>query len=69
MSVPGPVTAIVEGKDHAYRSPQHDGSAKTQLTNVDANDTSPRFSPDGETIVFARDKTYWKRLALLGNRE
>jgi dipeptidyl aminopeptidase/acylaminoacyl peptidase len=69
MSVPGPVTAIVEGEDHAYRSPQHDGSAKTQLTNIDATDTWPRFSPDGETIVFARDKTYRKRLNSIGNRE
>jgi Tol biopolymer transport system component len=40
------------------------GGAKTQLTDIDANDTSPRFSPDGETIVFARDKTYnWGGLA------
>jgi len=42
----------------------NDGSAKTQLTYIDANDTSPRFSPDGKTIVFARDKTYtWGGLA------
>lgn len=41
-----------------------DGSAKTQLTNIDANDTSPRFSRDGKTIVFARDKSYiWGGLA------
>ena len=29
-----------------------------QLFRNDANDTSPRFSPDGSRIVFARDKTY-----------
>ena len=41
-----------------------DRGAKTQLTDIDANDTSPRFSPGGETIVFARDKTYnWGGLA------
>jgi len=43
--------------DHIFTI-QHDGSAKTQLTDIDANDTSPRFAPDGKTIVFARDKTY-----------
>lgn len=49
--------------DHIF-TVRHDGSAKTQLTDMDANDTSPRFSPDGETIVFARDKTYnWGGLA------
>jgi Tol biopolymer transport system component len=49
--------------DHIFTM-QHDGSAKTQLTDVDANDTSPRFSPDGKMIVFARDKTYtWGGLA------
>lgn len=41
-----------------------DGASKTQLTDIDANDTSPRFSPDGTMIVFARDKTYaWGGLA------
>lgn len=49
--------------DHIFTI-RHDGTAKTQLTDVDANDTSPRFSPDGNTIVFARDKTYiWGGLA------
>jgi Tol biopolymer transport system component len=49
--------------DHIFTI-RHDGSARTQLTDIDANDTSPRFSPDGETIVFARDKTYnWGGLA------
>ena len=49
--------------DHIFTMRQ-DGSAKTQLTDIDANDTSPRFSPDGKTIVFARDKTYnWGGLA------
>jgi Tol biopolymer transport system component len=49
--------------DHIF-SIRHDGSERTQLTNIDANDTSPRFSPDGKTIVFARDKTYnWGGLA------
>jgi TolB protein len=49
--------------DHIFTI-RHDGSAKTQLTDIDANDTSPRFSPDGKTIVFARDKTYiWGGLA------
>jgi len=49
--------------DHIFTI-RHDGSAKTQLTDMDANDTSPRFSPDGEMIVFARDKTYnWGGMA------
>ena len=49
--------------DHIFTI-QADGSAKTQLTDIDANDTSPRFAPDGKTIVFARDKTYnWGGLA------
>ncbi len=49
--------------DHIFTI-QRDGSAKTQLTDIDANDTSPRFAPDGKTIVFARDKTYnWGGLA------
>ncbi len=29
-----------------------------QLTDIDANDTTPRFSLDGSMVVFARDKTY-----------
>jgi Tol biopolymer transport system component len=34
------------------------------LADADANDTSPRFSPDGSMVVFARDKTYiWGGLA------
>ena len=49
--------------DHIFSS-RLNGSEKTQLTNIDANDTSPRFSPNGKTIVFARDKTYiWGGLA------
>ena len=41
-----------------------DGSENTQLTDIDANDTTPCFSPDGKLIVFARDKTYqWGGLA------
>jgi Tol biopolymer transport system component len=49
--------------DHIFTI-QADGSEKTQLTDIDANDTSPQFSPDGKTIVFARDKTYiWGGLA------
>ena len=49
--------------DHIFTI-RRDGSAKTQLTDIDANDTSPRFSPDATTIVFARDKTYnWGGLA------
>lgn len=49
--------------DHIFTI-RRDGTAKTQLTDVDANDTSPRFSPDGKTIAFARDKTYqWGGLA------
>jgi hypothetical protein len=33
-------------------------NAPWELTHIDANDTSPRFSPDGRMIVLARDKTY-----------
>lgn len=41
-----------------------DGTSKVQLTDADANDVTPRFSPDGRTIVFARDETYeWGGLA------
>ena len=35
-----------------------DGKSKKQLTFEDCNDVSPRFSPDGSWVVFARDKTY-----------
>ncbi len=35
-----------------------DGKSLKQLTNLDANDASPAFSPDGSLIVFTRDKTY-----------
>jgi Tol biopolymer transport system component len=43
---------------------RRNGSLKTQRTDIDANDTAPRFSPDGKTIVFARDTTYnWGGLA------
>lgn len=41
-----------------------DGAGPRQLTNADANDAFPRFSPDGSQIVFERDKTYiWGGLA------
>ena len=41
-----------------------DGSSKQQLTNVDANDMDPEFSPEGNQVVFTRDKTYgWGGLA------
>jgi Tol biopolymer transport system component len=35
-----------------------DGAAAKQLTRADANDSSPRVSPDGSLVAFARDKTY-----------
>ena len=41
-----------------------DGKTVKQLTDEDANDASPTFSPDGSLIVFTRDKTYnWGGLA------
>jgi hypothetical protein len=43
--------------DHVFTMAR-DGTAKTQLTHADGNDTSPSFSPDGSMIVFARSKTY-----------
>ena len=43
--------------DHIFTIGRN-GTAKMQLTNVDANDTAPRFSPNGRKIVFARDITY-----------
>lgn len=49
--------------DHIFTRRVDGGPAK-QLTRADANDSSPRFSPDGSMIVFARDKTYnWGGLA------
>ena len=40
------------------------GGVPEQLTNIDANDDSPRVSPNGSMIVFVRDKTYaWGGLA------
>jgi TolB protein len=49
--------------DHIFKRPVVRGSAE-QMTHDDANDSSPRFSPDGSMIVFARDKTYiWGGLA------
>lgn len=35
-----------------------DGKKVKQLTDEDADDTSPRFSPDGSSIVFVRSKEY-----------
>ena len=43
--------------DHVFKRGV-DGGAAEQLTHADANDSSPRFSSDGTTIVFARNKTY-----------
>jgi Tol biopolymer transport system component len=41
-----------------------DGTSVKQLTNVDANDASPAFSPDGSLVVFTRNTTYnWGGLA------
>jgi Tol biopolymer transport system component len=41
-----------------------DGADTRQLTHADANDESPRLSPDGTTVVFERSKTYnWVGLA------
>lgn len=49
--------------DHIFTRAVGGGPAR-QLTDADANDSSPRFSPDGSTIVFARDKSYsWGGLA------
>ena len=49
--------------DHIFTRPVAGGPSQ-QLTRVDANDLSPRFSPDGTMIVFARNKTYgWGGLA------
>ena len=40
------------------------GTSVTQLTRADANDSSPRVSPDGSLVVFDRDTTYrWGGLA------
>ncbi len=33
-----------------------DGTEQTRLTNAPANDTNPRFSPDGQTIAFDSDR-------------
>ncbi len=41
-----------------------DGTGMKQLTKADANDSSPRVSPDGALVTFDRDKTYnWGGLA------
>ncbi len=49
--------------DHVFMRPVSGGQAQ-QLTRADANDCSPRFSPNGKLVVFARDKTYnWGGLA------
>lgn len=40
------------------------GGPAHRLTHADANDVSPRFSPDDKMVVFARDKKYkWGGLA------
>jgi TolB protein len=52
-----------EKADHIFKRPVSGGPAR-QLTHADANDSSPRFSPDGGSVVFARDKTNnWGGLA------
>lgn len=49
--------------DHVFKRGV-DGGPAEQLTHADANDSSPRFAPDGSMIVFARNKTYnWGGLA------
>ncbi len=49
--------------DHIFIRPMS-GGVPRQLTDADANDGSPQFSPDGRLIVFDRDKTYiWGGLA------
>ena len=49
--------------DHLFIRPL-DGGAPRQLTAADANDSSPRVSPDGTLIAFDRCKTYnWGGLA------
>lgn len=55
------ITIVRQDTDHLFvrvlNGGDHGGEVE-QLTLADANDCSPRFSPDGSTIVFARDKTY-----------
>lgn len=49
--------------DHLFKRAVAGGTVE-QLTRGDVNDSSPRFSPDGSLIVFARDKSYaWGGLA------
>ncbi len=49
-----------DGNNEIY-SLNADGTNQTRLTNNSANDTSPRWSPDGSKIVFTSDRD--------GNRE
>lgn len=47
-----------------------DGSNRKQLTSEDADDSTPRFSPDGALIVFARGREYlWGGLGGNGWRD
>ncbi len=49
--------------DHLFVRPVAGGRSQ-QLTRVDRNDLSPKFSPDGKLVVFARNPTYnWGGLA------
>jgi Tol biopolymer transport system component len=49
--------------DHIFVR-QLDGAGVRQLTRANANDSSPRVSPDGTLVVFDRDKTYnWGGMA------
>ncbi len=59
---PGPIvfaanrTGNISGKSHLYTI-EPDGSNLTQLTHDDFDYASPRWSPDGKTIVFQGPRT------------